>query len=501
MRRMHNPWTDLLAAMLLYGVVLAFLGYQYGQGDQSQILPCLYAQDNPGAYAHDHYVQYYLNHGGINERTIFHFLLRFAGYQQPWIVWIWHAIASIALILAWIRIAAIGIHQKVYQYFTVLLMFTIAQYTSTGGNELYYNAFIPSLAAKSLASWGLYLWIREKYWGWVITLAIAGWLQPLVGIQVFLVTGIALLIHWAIKWKSLSLPWKQMLVYLALTLPWFYLLVSNNAGHQDKAMFLEIMEFRLAHHFFPHAFGTLHLVIFGLLAIVSLRFFRQRIRWCILLILLGCAVYTFAVEKYQSPIAMYTQWWKTSIWLEAFSLVALGVGLERLNILPKVLRVLRLTLPLAVVAIMIFLKATGRIGQQPTQMYPWSSKVNPEKEISLMARKLTPENAVFIVPVDLSAFRWYSKRSQYIDYKAMIHQEEFLLDWYDRIQEIYAFSLKDKKAGFSLQGFSNTILNDPSTISIDIWKQLGITHIISRNPGIAFLKKVSENEKYVIYAL
>jgi hypothetical protein len=65
---------NLLAAFLLYATVLVYQGYQYGQGDQSQILPCLWAQDHPGAYAHDHYVLHYLSSG--KRATIFHFLLR-----------------------------------------------------------------------------------------------------------------------------------------------------------------------------------------------------------------------------------------------------------------------------------------------------------------------------------------------------------------------------------------------------------------------------------------
>jgi hypothetical protein len=96
---------DIPGAFVLYAIVLVYQGYQYGQGDQSQILPSLYAQDHPGAYAGDHYVQYYL-HSGFNERTIFHFLFRFLGYNIPAIVWIWHMAFSVILILAWIKIAS-----------------------------------------------------------------------------------------------------------------------------------------------------------------------------------------------------------------------------------------------------------------------------------------------------------------------------------------------------------------------------------------------------------
>ena len=44
-------WLEVIAALLLYATVLIYQGYQYGDGDQSQILPCLYAQDHPSATA------------------------------------------------------------------------------------------------------------------------------------------------------------------------------------------------------------------------------------------------------------------------------------------------------------------------------------------------------------------------------------------------------------------------------------------------------------------
>src|SRR5687768_3722573 len=95
---------DIIAAAILYAAVIIYQGYQYGQSDQSQILPVLFAQDHPGAYSNDHYVNAYLQ-SGINERTIFQFILRYSGYDIPWLVFLWHALFTLALILAWIKIS------------------------------------------------------------------------------------------------------------------------------------------------------------------------------------------------------------------------------------------------------------------------------------------------------------------------------------------------------------------------------------------------------------
>jgi len=134
-------------------------------------------------------------------------------------------------------------------------------------------------------------------------------------------------------------------------------------------------------------------------------------------------------------------------------------------------------------------------------MLPWTQVKSEEVEIAQMAADSTSENAVFIVPVEFTAFRWYSKRSLYVDYKAMVHQEIFLKEWYKRMQDIYQFGAEESKAGFDLHNFSFYLLDDPSPLSFEYWKKLGITHIISTNPKVKDLKLVGKKGKYVIYEL
>src|SRR5688572_4553462 len=267
MTSQQNILRDLLLAVLLYATVFVYQGYQYGQSDQSQILPVLYAQDHPDAYEKDHYVQAYLE-SGINERTIFHGLLRYIGYDHTWLVFFWHALSSIALILAWLAIAGSFIKNKSVQWLAIAMLFTIGFHTSTGSNELYYNLFIPSLPAKALASWALYYWLKDKFTLWALLLILSTLLQPLVGLQLFILTSIALIIMHN-RHKRFVFPWKQMLGYLLLITPWIYLLAINNGGREHPAAFMDIMEFRLSHHFFGSYFGLMHIILgilFGLIA-------------------------------------------------------------------------------------------------------------------------------------------------------------------------------------------------------------------------------------------
>lgn len=499
-KKIHIEWSQVFITVMLYATVLIYQGYLYGAGDQSQILPCLYAQDHPGFYSSDHYVTSYLV-AGINERSVFHFILRFLGYQSSWMIWVWHVIFSMALIMAWIKIAELGIKRKVFQYLAVASILIVGFHTSVGGNELYYNSVIPSLVAKALASWALYFWLEGKYKHWIIGLIIASFIQPLVGLQLFLITTFALLLTRLIEKAPRFIPWNWLMGYGALMLPWYFLLSRFNGGHSHPEFFMDIMEFRLAHHFFPGSFGWFHWFVFGLMTVIVLRFYKHRLRWFMVLILLGCIVYSIGVGIFNKPLILYTQWFKTTIWLEAFAIIAVFVWLEKLVTKTERWQKLWMLIPVIILLLVSTYRLSGWFGDKPVYMLPFVQTESAEVDIALLANLNTPEEAVFIVPVEFSAFRWYSKRSLYFDYKALFHNEDFLASWYQRLQNIFAFSIEDKASGFELKAFSDELLSDPSQLSIDYWKSLGITHIVSTNPGIEGLEMVTGNEVYYIYQL
>ena len=227
----------------------------------------------------------------------------------------------------------------------------------------------------------------------------------------------------------------------------------------------------------------------------------MRLKWFILTILLGCIAYTIGVELYRQPLALYTQWWKSTIWLEAFAFIAIGVTLEKGSPSPKMFTKYTMVVPLVILLLVSVYRLSGWFGDKPEYMLPWSTTQSDEVDISLQADSLTPAKAVFIVPIDFTSFRWYSKRSLYVDYKALFHQEQFLKEWYQRIENIYAYGLKEKQSGFDIHVFSTSLLEEPTLISTDYWRKLGITHILSTSPDIKTLNKVYSNETYTIYSL
>lgn len=484
----------LLPALVLYATVIVYQGYYYGKGDQSQILPVLYAQDHPGSYAQDHYVQSYLD-AGINERTFFHFILRKLGYDSPFLVMFWHALSSIALFAAWISIAAMFIKSRYLQWIAIAVLFILGYHTAAGSNELYYPEFVPSLPAKALASWALYFFIKDKFTWWAVLLIPATFLQPLAGFQLFLITTLGLLLEKGSSRAWKQVPWKSIFLFLLFALPWIIMLAIHNGGQTNPSLFFEIIKFRLSHHFFASHFGIFHLLIALSLSAIVLVFYKGRLRWMALFVWIGLIMYEAGVEFLEIPFFLNAQWWKTTIWLEALGFIAITAFLEKKLFEKNFWYTLIPYLPGTLILLVLVYRFSG-ISSSPEYMTPLPGKIGDDVDISLKAGATTPPNAVFLISSDLSAFRWYSKRSTYVDYKAMLHQEIFLFEWYERIIDVYH---PDRDRGSLTQNLKSTI--EPSGIEISKWKSYGITHIITRSQRPVDLQLLISNNTYAVYRL
>src|SRR3989337_645283 len=320
------------------------------------------------------------------------------GYENPWAVFFWHLLSAMGLILAWIHIAGLFIKNKVIRWLCIACLLIIGFHTSTGSNELYYNEFVPSLPAKALASWALYGWLRNKYFHWIILLIAATYIQPLVGLQLFLGTTLASGVEYYRSSPKISFPWKQCLLYVIFILPWIYLLAINNGGHEDPAFFMDVMEFRLSHHFFGSYFGSIHLIILLLLGTISMIFYKEKLKWMFMWLLAGCIVYAIGVELLRSPVILYSQWWKTTIWIEAFAFIAIFATTEKKFSFLNKFEKFGLLLPILFLLFISTYRLSGITGAPPLIMEPFAATKSDEVDISEQAFRLAGENSVFLTP-------------------------------------------------------------------------------------------------------
>ncbi len=514
---MHNKsaaplwsWWTVIGLMACYVLWLAVQAYSFGRGDQVEVLPyALFLQSPELLYPSDFYVQY-ISAAIPNERYWFCQLLALSGEALPWFCALLHLLSSLLLLGAWYGIARHILHSDALSWLLLLLIGLPPFYgLNLGGNELYYNTFIPSLLAKSIGVWGLYYFLKEKWWPSILLLVLSTLVHPVAGSQLFLLLGGVLILD---KWRGqLELSWPRILAmagFFLTTAGWWVasLKFQFDRGSIDPALLFEILEFRVAHHYFPahfslKAYGIL-LPLFGFALVYYWR------RWPRLslffgLALLGCLIYTLGVYVVQSPSILASQWFKSTIWLKALALLAvLSWGEQKWPWLASAAWQNRGRWALMVLALVALLGMAFPVGPFQMRQYDWAWKTPSAQsdaiDIALKARDLTPFEATFIIPIDMTSFKYYSQRSCYIDYKTVVHRKDALPIWYERIQEVYGINWQDRKLGRDQeQARANYRQRSPEE-----WlrfRQQGVHYLLTTADHILDLPILVQNKSYRVY--
>jgi hypothetical protein len=507
-------WHKGLLAFLLYLCLLIFHGYIFGYEDQIEIVPVLYQMDHPEIYQNDFFIQEVLKKP-VHERWFFIHTLHFFHLFNPGIFLLLHAFFSCVLIMGLDKVASSFIKKTFVRWLSILTVLLILYNINLGGNELYYNSLIPSLVAKALAIWGIYC-IWKRIWKWAIPLLICTtFIQPLVGIQVTLLSFLSLI---PFSKKELVPEIKRLIVplgiILAFILPWLYLLFAQHSkGDISNDLVFEILEFRLSHHFFPAWFSLSGFLLLPVLAFIGIRVFRKQapylakfIGW----IIVGCVVYTLGVEVFEIPLFLDTQWFKSTIWLKAFGVFAVfhlvekwltGKNRERYPIL-KVLEwpLLAWLIPMVTLISIYLVKLSPfPIVKDRPYDFLWVHTLTPEQEICKIAGDVSEPSAIFAVPPDFTMFKWYSKRNSYVDFKAMIHHKDVMAEWYKRVQFVYEINLESKLQQPDLNGAAHAYLGQLDSKTLVEWKSKGIDYLITDRKNELPMDVVGSNERYVIY--
>jgi hypothetical protein len=425
----------LFQSVICYITALALYGYSHGGGDQIEILPILKYWSDPTLFSHDFHIQFFSGKD-LTERTPFLLLLYFTAGHSLAGVFILHALAGIALFYALLKIGSRITKDIDLAFISVILLIGLGPKTSLGGNEIYYASLIPSLPAKALGAWAILSWLNSR---WVLTfslLSLSAFVQPLVGAQLFLILIVTGILDHEERQKALigALAFIPAMVFLSI------LFLNQSAGSITDQAYFDILEFRVGHHFFPSHFGAKDYVIFIVLLMASMPYlykFHHRVFQFIALVITGALSYTLLVEVFPLTLALNTQWFKSTLWVEAFAIMA-AIGWIS-QTLPGLNKTILATFAAGVI-LALMIRSNG-LATSPL----WKPKTD---EIELLAaswaKENTPIDAIFFLPTTFTAFKYYSERSSYIDYKAMIHHHDYLGQWQERIEEVYGFKLDSK---------------------------------------------------------
>ena len=201
----YADWLGWLGALATLVLAIFRWGYEYGRGDQMQLLSyALYLRDN-SLYPHDFFIQN-LSAAVPNERYFFTWLISWLTPVLEPACFVLHVLFGMYLFWLCYRLAAKFIEAKHLRWLAVLLVFIPLYNTNLGGNELYYNTFFVSNPVKALGLHAV-LWIlNRKYMAALAMAAFITLLQPVNGVQLFVTFSGILFFGKLFNWLPISWP-------------------------------------------------------------------------------------------------------------------------------------------------------------------------------------------------------------------------------------------------------------------------------------------------------
>jgi len=372
-----------------------------------------------------------------------------------------------------------------------------------------------STVAKAMGIWAIYFFLKKEnedryFWFVNVLLLISTFVQPLVGLQLFLImTGARVVTLFFEKRFSIS-KFSPTLLYLLTAGIWIYFLQKDFAAEQiDNRLLFDFFEFRLPHHFIPSAYSKKSAILLLPLFAWSLFFYKKnnsRLFWFFVIALLGCLVYVIGVDFLESSTIVSAQWFKTTIWLKSFSFMAIVAFLERrFDFLSKKiinglciwgLRIL------GVLGVFIIINPISIFKNRTYDFFFLNKNSNSsEIEISEIAKANTPEDALFIIPISNTHFKYYSERSTYIDYKAVIHRKQVIPIWYERAQEVYGVNLETRQSGEEISKVADDRFSNFSEKDLNVFSKKGIQYLLTFKEMNLPYEVIGENEKYRIFKI
>ncbi|HNT18842.1 MAG TPA: hypothetical protein PKL70_00345 [Saprospiraceae bacterium] len=459
-----------LPYLALYFMLLLAHGYQYGSGDQSDFMPYALHLRNPDLYPGDFYISCLKEH--FNERWLIARILSLippAGW--PVLFMIIHFLASVLLFNGLLKFSAHFLSRAWMQWLLLSVLLIVLYPVHLGGNELYYNMVCPSLLSKAAGIWCLWFCFRQDDLKAALCAVLATWLHPVAGFQVFIL-GTAFLP--AVKWG------RYCIITLTAVAPYLFILLKNLTG--PSQILPEVMALRNAHHFYPAYFGLKNAIIllpifFAGTALAyrkDRRIFRLGI-W----VLLGCGVYLCTLPA-NPDLAIKSQWFKSTIWLEFFSLLMIGTWLSDLTLLRDVLK--RLGSPFLMLVYLIVLVVALYRARLANWYFPWSAP-NESIRTALEAKSVSQPGDLFIVPAGFTSFKFFAERPCWLDWKAIPHRSDCLEEWAGRVEKAYGLTTGYQGNLQEIDRISNARLASLDQASKEMLKAAGVKYVLFRPEG------------------
>lgn len=494
----------LVLLFLFYVALLVVWGYEFASDDHVQIIPSLLAQKDSSLYKTDFYITHSMN-DSFNERSFLLLFLKPFFDESGWGIFILHSLFSMLLLTALFQLSYIFLQDKILCWLALCVLFIPLMYHSLGSVELYNAGLSP---AEAIAAWTIVFWLQRKILPAYIILIGASLFHPVVGMHVFLlITGVEILLQLFdkqhnIKVKKLILP---VLLFLCTAGVFIFLLRSrlNDAEMADEDFFTLFFSFRNAHHYIPHSFSKVDLILLLPVYICTpLLFFKRNkpVFYFSVLILLGCLVYTIAVEQFHSVLFASTQWFKSTIWLEFFAVVGV-LALLKEFLLKKFFNqtLLPITLLVCMGWVFVIFPGYSDFKNIPYQ-FPFYTKTTDAIDICRQAEQATEKDALFLQPCSFSELKYYGRRSSYVEFKALTHKKSFLKEWGERFEKVYQVPLAGEKKSFEACAEADKHFQELKEADVlNLQVQTHADYLLTYKTSKLNFPVACENHTYIVY--
>ena len=497
---------SLLLIPSLYVALIAAHGYRFGDEDMTETLSyALFLRDNT-LFPADFYIQS-LAQQPLNERFPFALILSLFGSHLEWSCFLMHGAITLICLLGWYKLVKHFVKDPFLQILFFLISFFLLYGVNLGGNEVYYYYLVPGALAKSIAIWTLWALIKRKWNVFFLLLIAVTFIQPLVGIQLFLLGSISIIPIRHSNFLSSPRTWLPgILCFIFTAGVWIAILFFQDFIHDhqsDAIPYADLIESRLAHHFFPSYFdkqGYFILIPLFILGTVIWAKNDRLLFFFFILSLLGSLVYYISVEWLQINFLLKSQWFKTTIWLKPLSVLALIYFVDQ-KLQVRISVVFSLLMLASIVSLAFIQLDQGRFLKGRPYHFPTAEYKNPEMTLAERAREILPHDACLVTPPYITGFRFFSRRSLYIDYKSNLHSRAYLSEAYRRRKQIYNIDVQTRREGQNMALTGNMNYHQLKTHNFRALKGYGVTHCVVESSISLDLPLILQNELFKIYTL
>ena len=499
-------------------------GYVFGSGDQSETLPYVLWLNNHNLYPSDFFLQSIIQKP-FNERLFFVAFVRLFSTNLSFGVFFLHVVCTIALLYGIFFYVRERFNSFSTAWLAILFSFLFLYGFNTGASELYDNTLNPSYITNTLIIWVFILVTRHRIFWATLLLVIATLFQPLIGVLIALIIFSAEVLKLINNARNSTINYKKhsqtisknknlllvvsFIFYASTAGVFIYSLLHQISTPDDTKFIFQMIEFRTNHHYFPHSFSMVgYFFMMICVAAVFLYGSTDEKIWTFFIVA-GCVIYVLGVYVLKSNLILNTQFFRITMWVKLWGTLLIlrqilnyiSVRFKFVNFFLKDIVFIRSVIVLGIFSALVIIPGI-RNYKSSYYMFPFLNYTNAVIEISQHAKKLTPPDALFITPISFDAFRFYSERNNFIDFKATLHENAYYKTWYNRMQNVYGLSFDQKEKGFKLVPIANTNYNALSdSILIQICGQNKIGYVIRDNahPIHSGFNKIDSTAAYAIY--